>query len=264
VVTEDTSFETPPYIEVGQWKFPDWKDHGVTDIKKAIAESNNIFFYSIGGGWGPVKRGLGPEGIKKGLEKFGFGSLAGIDLPSEEEGFLPTPEWKKRKTGESWYIGNTYNMSIGQGDLLVTPLQIANATCTIANGGKLFRPYVVSEILDSNKKVENLPIGEKLLSDKAISSNTLRIVRDGMRQTVTMGSARSVFGSDFPVAVSAKTGTAQFGTEEKTHAWFTSFAPSDNPEIVITVLVEGGGEGYESAAPIARDIYRFWSENKDK
>ncbi len=262
VVDENTSFETPPFIEVGQWKFPDWKDHGVTDIKRAIAESNNIFFYSIGGGWGPVKKGLGPDRIKKGLEKFGFGSKTGIDLPSEQQGFLPTPEWKKRTTGESWYIGNTYNMSIGQGDLLVTPLQIANATCSVANGGKLFKPYVVSEILEADKKIENLPVGEKLIAKDIYSAKNLEIVREGMRQTVVFGSARSVFGNNFPVAVSAKTGTAQFGTEEKTHGWFTSYAPSEDPQIVVTVIVEAGGEGYESAAPVARDVLEWWANNK--
>ncbi len=262
VVNEDTSFETPPFIEVGQWKFPDWKDHGVTDIKRAIAESNNIFFYSIGGGWGPVKKGLGPDRIKKGLEKFGFGALSGIDLPSEQKGFLPTPEWKKRTTGESWYIGNTYNMSIGQGDLLVTPLQIAGATSVVANGGKQFRPYLVSEILDADKKVDAANVGEKLIAKDTMSGNNLRIVRDGMRQTVTSGSARSVFGENFPTQVSAKTGTAQFGTEDKTHGWFTSFAPSDNPQIVVTVIIEAGGEGYESAAPVAKDVLEWWANNK--
>jgi len=262
IVSEDTAFETPPFIEIGQWVFPDWKDHGYTDIRRAIAESNNIFFYALGGGWGPISNGLGPEGMKKGLEKFGFGKKTGIDLTGEGDGFLPTPEWKKRTTGENWYIGNTYNMAIGQGDLLVTPLQIANATALIANSGKLFTPHVVSEVLSSDKKVADPLVKKKMISENAFSDSTLGIVRDGMRQTVASGSAYTVFGDDFPIEVSAKTGTAQFGTEDKTHAWFTSFAPSDSPEIVISVLIEGGGEGYQTAAPVARDVLRWWSENK--
>ena len=266
VVSEDTSFDTPPFIQVGQWKFPDWKDHGVTDIKTAIAQSNNVFFYALGGGFAqsPIKKGLGPDGIKSGLEKFGFGQKTLIDLPSEESGFLPTPEWKKRTTGENWFIGNTYNMSIGQGDLLVTPLQIANATCAIANGGKLFQPYVVSEVLDAQgKKVANDQAGSKLVKDNIYSQNSLRIVREGMRQTVQSGgSAYTVFGSDFPTEVAAKTGTAQFGTEDKTHAWFTSFAPYNDPQIVVTVIVEGAGEGFEAAAPVAKDVLAWWSDHK--
>jgi len=262
IVSENTSFETPPFIKIGQWVFPDWKDHGLTDIRRAIAESNNIFFYALGGGWGPIPNGLGPEGMKKGLEKFGYGKKSGIDLTGEEEGFLPTPEWKKRTTGENWYIGNTYNMAIGQGDLLVTPLQIANATAMIANSGKLFTPHVVSEVLSADKKVADPLVKKKMISENAFSDNILSIVRDGMHQTVTSGSAYTIFGDDFPVDVSAKTGTAQFGTEDKTHAWFTSFAPSDNPEIVISVLIEGGGEGYQTAAPVARDVLKWWNENK--
>jgi len=268
IVSEDTAFDTPPFIEVGQWKFPDWKNHGLTDIKTAIAQSNNIFFYSLGGGYAqsPIQKGLGPDGMKKGLEKFGFGQETGIDLTSEEGGFLPTPEWKKKTTGENWYIGNTYNMAIGQGDLLVTPLQIANATSAIANGGKLFRPYVVSEVLDGQgKKVENSLSGSKVVSQNIFSDNSLRIVREGMRQTVLNGgSAYGVFGQDFPIEVAAKTGTAQFGTEGKTHAWFTSFAPYSDPQIVISIVVEGAGEGYEAAAPVAKDILGWWNDNKDK
>jgi penicillin-binding protein 2 len=266
IVNEDTAFETPPFIEIGQWKFPDWKDHGLTDIKTAIAQSNNIFFYALGGGYAqsPIKKGLGPDGMKKGLEKFGFGKPTGIDLTSEEEGFLPTPEWKKRTTGESWYIGNTYNMAIGQGDLLATPLQIATATSAIANGGRLYRPFVVSEITDSDgNKIDNPLSGEKLVSEGIFSANSLRIVKEGMRKTTQLGgSAFGVFGTDFPLEVAAKTGTAQFGNEEKTHAWFTSFAPYNDPQIAVTVIVEGAGEGYEAAAPVAKDVLKWWSENK--
>jgi len=177
---------------------------------------------------------------------------------------LPTPEWKKKTTGESWYIGNTYHMAIGQGDLLVTPLQVANATSAIANNGKLFRPFIVQEILDSEgKKTISANSGEKLISDDIFSKDNLRIVRDGMRQTVqSSGSAYGVFGSDFPVEVAAKTGTAQFGAEDKTHAWFTSFAPYSDPQVVVTVIVEAAGEGYEAAAPVARDIIRWWNDHK--
>ncbi len=262
IVNKDLAFDTPPFIQIGQWKFPDWKDHGLTNIETAIAQSNNIFFFALGGGWGPIKNSLGPEGIKKGLEKFGFGKKTGIDLTGEQGGFIPTPQWKKKQTGEPWFIGNTYNMSIGQGDLLVTPLQIAMGTTSIANGGKLFKPHFVTKILGSGGQVVK-EFGEQdtLVKKDVYSSENLSTVRDGMRQTVTSGSAYSIFGDDFPVAVAGKTGTAQFGSEGKTHAWFTAFAPFDSPRISITVLIEGGGEGYESAAPVARDILAWWNDH---
>lgn len=260
VVNENYALDTPTEIVVGQWKFPDWKDHGLTDIRRAIAESNNIFFYMIGGGWKDIK-GLGPEKIKSSLEKFGFASTTKIDLDGEGKGFIPTPAWKERVKKEAWYIGNTYNMSIGQGDLMVTPIQIANATASIANGGTLYRPHLLKKVISQDGTAdpidENYKEKEKIYSDK-----TLTIVREGMRQTVTGGSAYTIFSDDFPVEVAAKTGTAQFGNEGKTHAWFTSFAPYNNPELVVTILVEGGGEGYKTAAPIAKEIYDFWNKNR--
>ena len=265
VVNESVAFDTPPAIEIGVWRFSDWKDHGVTDIKRAIAESNNIFFFAVGGGWGPIKKGLGPDGLKRGLEKFGYGSETGVDLIGEESGFIPTPDWKKKTTKESWYIGNTYNMAIGQGDLLITPIQMANATSVIANGGKLLKPHFVREISASSIEPEKEYKADDFLVKKDVfSSHDLDIVKAGMRMTITEGSARSIFGDNFSVEVCGKTGTAQFGNEGKTHAWFTSFAPCNNSKIVVTVLIEGGGEGYQVAAPIAKEIYRWWDENQNK
>jgi len=265
IVNQSLAFDTPAFIEIGQWKFPDWKDHGVTNIERAIAESNNIFFFALGGGYGPIKNGLGPDGMKKGLEKFGFGSKTGIDIAGEGAGFIPTPEWKKKKTGENWYIGNTYNMAIGQGDLLATPIQISNATATIANGGKIYKPHFADSVLASNGgEVKKFPAADFLVASDRFDAKNLDIVKRGMRMTVTDGSAKSVFGTDFPISVAAKTGTAQYGNEDKTHAWFTSYAPYEDPKLVITVIIEGGGEGYESAAPVARELYRWWAENRNK
>ncbi|OQA52588.1 MAG: Stage V sporulation protein D [candidate division WS2 bacterium ADurb.Bin280] len=262
VVDDKIAFDTPAKIELGQWSFPDWKDHGMTDIRTAIAESNNIFFYALGGGWGPIKNGLGPERIKNGLEKFGFGKILGIDLIGERSGFLPTKEWKKEATGEEWYIGNTYNLSIGQGDLNVTPLQITAATASIANGGTLYRPHLISEIKKEDELISSFSDSDFVISKEVMPRDTIRIVQEGMRQTVTSGSARSPFANNFPVSVAAKTGTAQFGNEDKTHAWFISYAPYENPEIAVTVLVEGAGEGSRVSAPIASDIIRWWSEHR--
>jgi len=255
IVSDKFRLITPPYIEVGQWKFLDWKPHGSADIRQAIAESNNIFFYALGGGYDKVQ-GLGIDRIKAYLEKFGFGLPTGVDLPGEAKGLIPDPEWKKKTKNEAWYIGDTYNLSIGQGDFLVTPLQLVRGIAAIANGGKLLQPYYVSTILDG----ENHPLktfGYRVVSENFITSENLRIVREGMRQAVESGTARPL--QSVAVAVAAKTGTAQFSNidKEKTHAWTVAFAPFDNPQIAVVVLVEGGGESFEVALPVVKEILEF-------
>jgi len=256
-INESSSVNSTGGISIGEWKFPDWKPggHGMTNVTKAIAESVNTFFYAIGGGHDNIK-GLGPEKMKHYLELFGFGKNTEIDVGGEMRGSIPDPAWKEKTKNEDWYLGDTYHMAIGQGDILVTPLQIANATSSIANGGTLYKPKFVCEIVDENDKVLETKKPE-LLNKDFISAKNLEIVKRGMRQTVTAGSARSL--NDLPVAVSGKTGTAQFGPDEKKyHGWFTSFAPYDNPEITLTVLVEGSGGGDVTAVPIAKEVYKWY------
>ena len=256
VITEKTTIDDPGEIKVGNYIYPDWKAHGLVDVRKALAVSCNVFFYSVGGGWDKIK-GLGVNKLHDYLEKFGFGETLGIDLPSENPGLVPSPEWKEQIKKESWYLGDTYHMSIGQGDVLVTPLQMVTAIGSIANNGEVLKPYVVSKITDKDGKVVKISQKEAI-RPKFIDSNNLQIVREGMRNCVTAsyGSCRSL--NDLPVAVAAKTGTAQFGNEGKTHAWFVAFAPYSDPQIAIVIIVEGGGEGYAAAAPIAKDILNWY------
>lgn len=261
VINEYTSFMSVGGIKINEWFFPDWKagGHGATNVRKAIAESVNTFFYYIGGGFRDFK-GLGVDRIVRYGKLFGLGQEMGIDLTGEASGFLPTKEWKENEKGERWYIGDTYHMAIGQGDLLVTPLQVAAFTAVFANGGSLYRPHLVRQILSSDDKVIK-EIKEEPVRKNFISENNIEIVRQGMRQTVTAGSARSL--SDLPVAAAGKTGTAQWSTKKPPHAWFTGFAPYDNPQIVITVLVEEGGEGSSAAVPIAKEILEwYFRDNK--
>jgi penicillin-binding protein 2 len=248
VITENTVLDCPTEIKVGVWTFPDWKYHGLTDVKKAIAESVNIYFYAIGGGWDKIK-GIGPDKLKYYYEKFGLGSKTGIDLPGETKGLVPDPAWKQKLKKEMWYLGDTYHMSIGQGDVLATPLQMAMATSMVANGGELLKPHLVSKITDNNGNVIET-FSKQIIRDDVVDSNNLRIVRDGMRQTVTAGSGQAL--KDMSVPVAAKTGTAQFGNQNKTHAWMVAFAPYDKPQLAIAVIVEGGGEGYASAGPVIK------------
>ncbi len=256
IITENTYFISTGGISIGQWNFPDWKagGHGRTNVRKAIAESVNTFFYYIGGGYENFQ-GLGVETIGTYFERFGLGSQSGIDLAGEQSGFIPTREWKEKAKGEPWYVGDTYHMSIGQGDVLVTPLQVANFTAVFANNGKLYRPHLVKEILDSSDNIveviDTSPVRENFLDDYNV-----QIIKEGMRQTVTKGSARSMLSA--PVEIAGKTGTAQWASDKENHAWFTGFAPFDNPELVITVLIEEGGEGSSVAVPIANEAFSWY------
>jgi penicillin-binding protein 2 len=233
--------------------FPDWKVHGLTDIIKAIAESCNVFFYSVGGGYGQVD-GLGVDRIRKYLEYFGLGQPTQIDLPDEEAGLIPDKSWKAER-GEEWFLGDTYHLAIGQGDILVTPLQMAMAVSSIANKGILYRPRLVDKIIDLDKNpIEDFSAA--VVRENFIEPANLEIVRQGMRQAVVSGSARALAG--LPVEAAGKTGTAQFGNQGKTHAWFVGFAPYDNPEIVLVILVEGGGEGHRAAVPVAKEVLEWY------
>ncbi len=254
VITSNTSFDTPPEIKIGDFVFPDWKDHGMTDIETAIAESNNIFFYAIGGGFDKIK-GIGINNMKKWWQKFGFGRKSGIDLPSESSGLLPDALWKQENVKEPWYIGDTYHVAIGQGDLLITPIQMVKMVSAIANGGKLVTPQLVQKITNPNGEVvkdQSVKVENEQVADPGI----INVVQQGMRQTVLSGSARTL--SDLPFSVAGKTGTAQFFSNQKTHAWFECYAPYEDPQIALLVLVEGGGGGHEVAVPIARNILEYY------
>lgn len=256
VINENTSFLSNGGLRIGEWFFPDWKagGHGMTDVRKAIAMSVNTFFYYIGGGYGDFK-GLGLDGLVKYARLFGLGEKTGIDLNGEVAGFVPTAAWKEQTKNEPWYIGDTYHFAIGQGDVLVTPLQVANYTAAIANGGTLYQPHLVAKILDSNNQLVQ-EIKPQIIRQNFINSTDLNIVREGMRQTVTSGSGRYL--NTLPVTMAGKTGTAQWSTVKAPHAWFIGFAPYENPELSISILVEEGVEGSTVAVPMAYDIFNWY------
>lgn len=271
-ITPTTRIWSSGGISVQGSFFPDWKPggHGSVDVRRALADSVNTFFYVIGGGWptgisnlksstyggsavgGQISntaiRPLGPDGIADALRRFGFGQTTGIDIAGEREGLVPTPEWKRRERDAPWYIGDTYHFAIGQGDLLVTPLQLARSTATIANGGTLVTPHLIRDRVSDEPKLEGLDVSY---------AEALDIVRSGMRLAVTQGSARQLAG--LPFTVFGKTGTAQTDNLHRPHAWFTGFAEIHNQRIVVTVLIEEGGEGSAVAVPVAREIFSAWA-----
>lgn len=247
-----------PYRSGEKSVFLDWKPHGWIDMFDAIAYSANVYFYTIGGGYGDIG-GLGVEKIKKYAALFGFGSALGIDLPGEKSGLLPDPSWKNSakqyQNDPFWRIGDTYHISIGQGDMTATPLQINSAVSALANGGTLFKPYIVTAMTDQLKR-KIKEISPEILRKNFLDENSINIAREGMRMAVTVGSARML--ADLPFDTAGKTGTAQTGVPGQSHAWFTGFAPYENPEIAITVIVEDGGEGSAIAVPIAKEILYYY------
>ena len=261
VVTENTQFLSNGGLKVGTWLFPDWKKggHGMTNVKKALAESVNTYFYIVGGGYEDFI-GLGLDRLVRYYKLFGLGEQTGIDLPGEANGFVPTKDWKENILKEHWYTGDTYHLSIGQGDLTTTPLQVAQFTQYFAANGKIYRPHLVKEIaLADGKKFTTTELN--ITKENLVKPEVLKTVREGMRQTITSGSARSI-ELVVPVQVAGKTGTAQWSSKKDPQAWFAGFAPYNNPEIVITVLIEEGKEGSTAAVPVAKEFLKWYFSPK--
>ncbi len=257
VVTPLTAFLSTGGLQIGDRMFRDWKlgGHGTTNVTRGIAWSVNTFFYYVGGGYKNFV-GLGVDRIIRYMAFFNIGKKTEIDLTGEAPGFLPSKDWKFKTKGEQWYVGDTYNLSIGQGDLLVTPLQVAVWTAAVANGGSVVQPHLgmhLEEPVTHNK----IPLIFKK-SSVPVSAENLATVRLGMKECVAYGSCQIMKG--LPFASGGKTGTAQWNTNKDNHAWFTSFAPYDNPQIVVSVLIEEGEEGSTAAQPIARDFLLWWGK----
>ncbi|MDD4074192.1 MAG: penicillin-binding protein 2 [Candidatus Pacebacteria bacterium] len=263
IITPNTSFYCDGGIELNDGSYKsDWKEHGWTDLKKAIAESCNVFFYNVGGGYKDFI-GLGVEKINKYLSYFGFGSKTGIDLPEEKEGLVPTPEWKKEMFDTTWYPGDTYNLSIGQGYIKGTPLQLSIAVSAIANGGYIVKPKIVKSILDDKKNIIE-EFSTEINYTVPISLSSINEMKESMKETVTssLGTARSL--QYLPVSSAAKTGTAETGKYQVYHNWITAFAPYEEPEIVLTIVVENVPNNMGLANLIAREVLGYYFGEKER
>ncbi|MDP3947236.1 MAG: penicillin-binding transpeptidase domain-containing protein, partial [bacterium] len=244
-----------PYDPSRPSRFVDWKPHGWVDVHSALARSSNVYFYTVGGGYGEIK-GLGIARLREWWQKFLFGTATGVDLPGEAAGFLPDPEEKERRTGQIWRIGDTYNVSIGQGDILVTPLQLLDYIALIANGGKLYRPH-----LAMNEK------GREEVADLSEYAGAMREVQQGMIDAVQKPYGTANLLAVLPFTVAAKTGSAQTENNAKINAIFVGYAPVGGdavPEIAVLVLVEDAKEGSLNAVPIAKDVLAWYYENRIK
>src|SRR3989338_2251674 len=262
-ITEEEYLEIPNQYDPSiVYRFNDNKNHGWVDMRKALAVSSNVYFYIIGGGYKNLN-GLGPSRIEQYLSLFGWGKKTGIDLPGESDGLIPNPEWKQRVKKEGWWDGDTYQLSIGQGNLLATPLQVASAFAAIANGGTLYEPQMVKAVIGNGKKVEEYsPI---VVKENIVKRENIQVVKEGLRQAVTSWSSTILNQVSVPVA--AKTGTAQTGRKDENgkdylYSWVAAFAPYDNPKIVITVMVEDAKEGSIAVLPVAKDVLNWYFSNK--
>jgi penicillin-binding protein 2 len=224
-------------------------------MQDAIARSSNVYFYIIGGGYEKYQ-GLGIQRIKEYLEKFNFNQITGIDLPGEKIGNIPDEKSKK-----PWRIGDTYNVSIGQGDLTTTPIRLINSLNALVNGGKILKPYIVSAIFDNNQRIifENHP---EVVKENFLDPENLKIVKEGMRKTVTSPLGTAYMLNDLPFSVGGKSGSAQTAGNTKINALFFAFAPVENPKISLLVLIEDVPEGSLNAIPVAKDILLWYYKNR--
>jgi penicillin-binding protein 2 len=244
-----------PYDKSKPTLFRDWKVHGYVDMKKALAVSSDIYFYTIGGGF-ESQKGLGILNIDKYMKMFGFGESINSSFFNGPNGIIPTPEWKKENfEGEEWRVGNTYHTSIGQYGFQVTPVQMVRAVSALANGGKLVEPKI---ILDQVGDVDDI------ISDLKLDQSYLKIVKDGMRDGVIKdyGVAKGLNSVDYSVA--AKTGTAELGVYKQfVNSWITGFFPYENPKYAFVIIMEKGPvENLTGATSVMRQVMDYIALNK--
>jgi penicillin-binding protein 2 len=269
VVQPESFIQDPGFFPFGNRSFRDWKKggHGAVNLHRAIVESCDVYFYQLG----PK---LGIDRIAKWARAFGLGEKSGIALDDERSGIIPDTEWKRKRFRQPWFPGETVSVAIGQGYVTVTPLQLANMMAAVATGGKLYRPYLVSKV-ESVDGATVSEYGPELIRTIALKPDTLNRVRNALADVVhgpggTGGAARSPL-----IKVAGKTGTAQviemkgayLKSEQlsyfnRDHAWFVAYAPIENPQVAIAVLVEHGGHGGEAAAPMAKKVFEKFIEQQ--
>ncbi|MEN9202231.1 MAG: penicillin-binding protein 2 [Thermostichus sp. DG_1_6_bins_120] len=241
----DTVLQTAPYIQVGGWRFWDWNRAGFgrLNYRQAMAYSSDTFFYQIA-------LGTKAAPLQEWSRRFGLGQPTGIGLKGESLGLVPDADWKQRHWREPWYVGDTVNMSIGQGFVTTTPLQMAVVTAAVANGGWRVRPLLSRQVIPDSP----VPLRQSV----GLSAATLQILQQGLRDVVVYGTGGNAnLGSGFP-PTAGKTGTAE-DPPRRSHAWYVGYAPYDQPELVVVVFLENsGGGGGARAAPVFREVMRAY------
>jgi len=250
-----------PYNPDSPSKFLDWQYQGWVDMYSAIAKSSDVYFYAVGGGY-EKQKGLGINRLKKWWEKFLLDKKTGIDLPNESYGFLPDPEWKEENKKSIWRIGDTYNVSIGQGDLLVTPIALLNYISAISNGGTIYKPRIMKNIIDNKNNiiVESKP--EVLYEFEDGVKKYIPLLQKAMEDTVSKPYGTAYLLHDLPIKVAGKTGSAQVEGNTKINAFFVGYAPAQNPQIALLLLIENAKEGSLNVVPVAKEVFLWYYENR--
>lgn len=264
VIDESTTYNCPGFYSIRGRRFHCHKraGHGRVNLMQAIHSSCNVYFYQVG-------LEMGIDRLSTFMEKLGFGQLTGIRIAGEEEGTLPSRKWKKARFGERWYDGDTLPVAIGQGYLSVTPIQMATMVAALSNDGKVFRPHLVSKIVDSKTGELRTPVSE-LIRELEIDPKLFELVRRASQEVVEHQRGTGKRAGVEGVAIGGKTGTSQVislkasqdSEEHKDHSLFVGLAPVEDPTLVLFVLVEHGGHGGSAAAPIAGKIFRKYFEKK--
>lgn len=244
-ITPWTSFDCSGGLQIGRRRFKCWDTHGKQNLYGGISNSCDVYFYHTG-------LLLGGEAIHDSAVKLGLSKITGIDLPYEVSGFLPSPAWKRSSRSQSWYDGDTANFSIGQGEVLVTPIQLTRMTSVFANGGFLVTPYIAKGI--GRRDIRSYQQKKQRLG---IKQDTLQTIRKGMRDAVVEGTAKPLAGLSVPVA--GKTGTAQV-SGRKSHAWFVGFFPYAKPKYVLCVFLEHGVSGHYATVTAKKVIEEMLNE----
>jgi penicillin-binding protein 2 len=242
--------------QFGNRFFGCWEVHGTTDLRKAVVRSCDSYFYRLG-------EQLGVGGISQGALKLGFGKLTGIDLPNEKPGLIPTKDWYDRRYGRrGWTRGVALNLSVGQGEILATPIQLTRFISAMANGGTVHRPFIVREIVDREGRL--LYVGRARGERLAMSERIISTLRGYMRDVVSSRTGTGALAMSDLVEIAGKTGTAENPSGED-HAIFFCFAPFDAPKIALCLIIERGGHGGVVAAPVAKRIVeRYLCQNEEE
>lgn len=257
-ITEATTFDCPGYVEIGNGRWRCWETwgHGSVNVRDAIAHSCNVYFIRLG-------QRLGFNPIYNFCVRAGFGRATGIEVPGESAGLFPTPHWKRQRYAgrpeeSGWYPGDTANLSIGQGYLLVTPLQVACAYATLAAGGVAVRPHLVDAVVDPGMRPEDATLGRgaEVVERIPMSESTRRILAESLSAAVREGTAQKAWIPELPLA--AKTGSAETGRDGPTHAWLAGFGPVDAPKYAFCVMLEEAGHGGAAAAPVLRRTFELY------
>ncbi|CAH1905966.1 peptidoglycan DD-transpeptidase MrdA [Candidatus Nitrotoga sp. HW29] len=266
--TPGHTISDPGYFSLpgSRHRYRDWKKdgHGSVDLFKSIVVSCDTYYYGLA-----IE--LGIDNIYSFFSEFGFGKKTGIDMEGEVSGLMPSQEWKQKRYKQKWYAGDTVSVGIGQGYNLVTPLQLAYATAVLANDGIAYRPHLLKEV-QSSRISDKRTLETNPESDLNLNSEHLALVKSAMVAVTQPGGTAAKAGAGAPYTFAGKTGTAQvIGIKQgekyieskiqerhRDHAWFMTFAPSDQPKIALAVLVENGGHGSSTAAPIARKVLDYF------